>query len=191
MYEIYHNLECWQRFFWHFHTMVWSKLKKNIENHFSEKLKGRVKLYTTTYGSDYDVQDLYNRGWITVDSVEVVNFSTPEAFFMYRRDLNETTPTKYPANAATKEYTDRTPNQLAEKGEFSKFDLTYCCYEFLRMSIEEAIEHESPIIQMLAVLDKRLGKRRLVLLGEKQIHPLVRFFLDLRFGVEGIKSKTS
>jgi hypothetical protein len=169
--------------------MVWSKLKKNIENNFADTLKDRVKLYTTTYGSDYDVQDLYNRGWITVDGIEVVNFSTPEAFFMYRRELNASTPTKYPANTAIKEHVDRTPERLTEKGEFSKYDLTYSCSAFLNMSIEEAIGHESPIIQMLAVLDRRLGKRRLTLLDEKELHPLVRYFLDLRLNAEGIKKE--
>jgi hypothetical protein len=171
--------------------MVWSKLKKNIENNFADALKDRVKLFTTTYGSNYDVQDLYNRGWITVDGNEVVNFSTPEAFFMYRRDLNATTPTKYPASTVPKEHVDRTPERLIEKGEFSKYDLTYSCSAFLNMSIEEAMEHESPIIQMFSVLDKRLGKRRLALLNEKDLHPLVRYFLDLRLDAEGLKKQTN
>jgi hypothetical protein len=167
--------------------MVWSKLKKNIENNFADALNDSVKLYTTTYGSNYDVQDLYNRGWITVDGIEVVNFSTPEAFFLYRRELNATTPTKYPANTATKPHADRTPERLTEKGEFSKYDLTYSCAAFLNMSIEQAAGHESPMIQMLAVLDKRLGKRRLALLDQKKLHPLVRYFLDLRLDAEGLK----
>jgi hypothetical protein len=171
------------------HDMIWSKLKKNIENNFSETLKKRVRLHTTTYGSNYDVQDLYNRGWITVDGAEVVNFSTPETFFMYRRDLNVTTPTKYPANTLAKEHVGRTPNRLTEKGEFSKYDLTYSCSAYLNMSIVQAIKHESPIIQMLAVLDSRLGKRRLALLDAKALHPLVRYFLDLRLAAEGMKSK--
>lgn len=169
--------------------MIWSKLKKNIENNFSNTLRSRVKLHTTTYGSNYDVQDLYNRGWITVDGLEVVNFSTPDAFFMYRRDLNSTTPTKY-SNAAHKEYLERTTNKLAEKGEFSKFDLTYCCYAYLSMSIEEAIIHESPIIQMLAVLDKRFGKRKVTAWNEKELHPLVRYFLKFRLESEGMQLKT-
>lgn len=171
--------------------MVWSKLKQNIENNFCGSLVKRLKLYTTTYGSNYDLQDLYNRGWITVDGIEVVNFSTPEVFFRYTRDLNATTPTKYPANTIKKEYVHRTPNCLTEKGEFSKYDLTYCCSAFLSMSIEDAMEHESPIIQMLAVVDKRLGKRRLTVLNEKELHPLVRYFLDLRLDAKGIKSKTT
>jgi len=169
--------------------MIWSKLKKNIEKNFSEALKDRVKLYTTTYGSNYDVQDLYNRGWITVDGIEVVNFSTPEAFFMYGRDFNATTPSKYPANTTKKEHLDRTPDGLTEKGEFSKYDLTYSCSAFLNMSILKAIEHESPIIQVLAMLDRRVGRRRLALLNGKELHPLVRYFLNLRLDAEGVKEQ--
>ena len=170
--------------------MVWSKLKKNIERNFSDVLKGRVSLYTTTYGSNYDVQDLYNRGWITVDSVEVVNFSTPESFFLYRRDFNATTPTKFPGNTAAKQFMDRIPERLTEKGEFSKYDLTFCCFAFLNMSVNEALEHESPIIRLLVVLDKRIGKRRLRMLDEKELNPLVRYFLNLRLQAENLKMQT-
>lgn len=165
--------------------MVWSKLKKNIENNFSQSLQNRVKVYTTSYGTNIDVQDLYNRGWITVDGEEVVNFSTPDAFFLHGDDCNATTPDTY--SAVAKEYESRTPGRLAEKGEFSTYDLARCCYAFLSMSIEDAMGHPSPIIQTLAVLDQRLGKRRLALLDEKELHPLVRYFLDLRLIAEGMK----
>lgn len=169
--------------------MIWSKIKKNIESGFSDSLAGRVKIYTTSYGSDLDVKELYNRGWITVDGVEVVNFSTPDAFFIHGRDLNATTPTNYPANAVKKEYVNRTSNHLSEKGEFSKFDLTFCCSSFMSMSIKDAMEHESPIIRMLCVLDKRLGKRRCILMSQKELHPLVRYFLDIRMEAERGKAE--
>lgn len=160
--------------------MMLSKIKSKIENKFDPKLKVRIQIYTTSYGYQYDVKDLYNRGWITVDGKEVVNFSTPDAFFMNGTDYHYTTPTKF---AYGKEITfDRTQDKLSEKGEFSKFDLSYCCYAFLDMNIDEAINHESPIIKSLAILDKRLGKRRLFKLVEQDLHPLEKFFLDLRLG---------
>jgi hypothetical protein len=34
-------------------------------------------------------------------------------------------------------------------------------FHFLNISIEDALEHKSPIINGIAVLDKRVGKRRL------------------------------
>ena len=165
--------------------MVWSKLKKIIQNNFADSVKGSVQLYITSYGSDPDVQELYNRGWITVDGIEVVNFASPSAFFIHRKDWNASTPGAFEANSATKEYPQRTTNSLAEDGEFSRYDLTSCCIAYCEMSAGEAIVHESPMIQMLAVLDKRVGKRRLIEMDKKALHPLVRYFLDLRMEAEG------
>lgn len=84
-------------------------------------------------------------------------------------------------------YSERTPDRLAEKGEFSKFDLSNCCYAYLEMSIDEGLNSNSPIIKSFAVLDKRLGKRRLVKLNEEDnLHPMVRYFLDIRLEGENI-----
>lgn len=166
--------------------MTWSKIKKNIESKFTEKLKGKVQIYTTSYGYDLDTKDLYNRGWITLNGTEVVNFSTSDAFFLNGCNYHYATPTDC---AQTKEQIyKRNPNNLAEKGEFTKFDLSNCCYAFLNMNIDEAVNHKSPIIQSLAMLDKRLGKRRLLQITEQELHPLTKFFLNLRLEAELIKT---
>ncbi|MBS7787666.1 hypothetical protein KIH23_10185 [Flavobacterium sp. CYK-55] len=165
--------------------MMWSKIKKNVENHFAERLKGRIQLYTTTYTKDWYAGEIANRGWITVDGEEVVDFSTLGSFHINRLVYHDTTPT----NCVTLEkiHNERTSGKLIEKGEFSKYDLTNCCYAYLEMNIEECLLHESPIINMLAVLDKRLGKRRLLKLNDQNLHPLVRFFLDIRLDSEKIR----
>lgn len=168
--------------------MIWSKVKKNVENKFSEKLNNKIQLYITTYGTDYDISDLFNRGWITVNGKEVVNFSTPDSFYLNKNDYHFATPTNC-AVPTEIEYEERTPGRLSEKGEFSKYDLSHCCYVYLDLNIDEAINHKSPIINMLAVLDKRLGKRRLLKLNENELHPLVRYFLNLRLESENIKPK--
>jgi hypothetical protein len=160
--------------------MMWSKIKKNIENNFTESLQKRVQVYVTSYGRGYDIIDLFNRGWITVDGKEVVNFATPDAFYIHGRDYHYATPTNW-ATSAKVEY--NRGNQLAEEGEFSKFDLSNCCYAFLDMNIKEALQHESPIINMLAVLDRRVGKKKLYELSNIQLHPLTKYFLDLRLGL--------
>lgn len=159
--------------------MMWSKVKSNLENKFAENLKGRVQIYITSYGHGFDTTDLFNRGWITVDGKEVVNFSTPDTFYLNGANYHYATPT----NCATSDnqlFEERDSHLLSEKGEFSKFDLSNCCYAYLDLSIEEALNHKSPIINMLSVLDRRAGKRRLLRLIDKTNHPLVNFFLSLR-----------
>lgn len=166
--------------------MIWSKIKKNIENKFSKKINKKIQIYITSYGTAYDISDLFNRGWITVDGKEVVNFSTPDSFYLNGSDYHYATPTICSVSKKI-EYVKRNPNTLSEKGEFSKYDLSHCCYAYLDLNIEEALNHKSPIINMLAVLDKRLGKRRLIKLNEIEQHPLVRYFLNLRLESEKIE----
>jgi hypothetical protein len=167
--------------------MIWSKIKKNVELKFSEKLNKKIQLYITSYGADYDVSDLFNRGWITVNGKEVVNFSTADSFYLNGYVYHSATPTNCVVSEEI-DFNKRHPNLLSEKGEFSKFDLSNCCYAYLDLNIDEALTHKSPIINMFAVLDKRLGKRRLIKLNEKEHHPLVRYFLNLRLESENIKT---
>ena len=167
--------------------MIWSKIKRNVENKFAENLKGKIQIYVTSYEKGYDTTDLFNRGWITVNGKEVVNFSTPDAFYLNGRDYHYTTPTNC-AKSGNKIYEERDSKLLSEKGEFSKFDLSNCCYAYPDFSIEEALNHESPIINMFAVLDKRLGKRRLLKLNQQELHPLVKYFLNIRMESENLKT---
>ena len=167
--------------------MMWSKIKKNVESKFTDKLKSKIQIYITSYGQEYYVKDLFNRGWITVNGIEVVNFSTPDSYYMNGSDYHYATPTNC-SRSESKNYQTRDSSKLSEKGEFSKFDLSHCCYAFLDMSIDEAISHESPLINMLSVLDNRLGKRRLLKFNdEPNLHPLVRYFLDIRIDAEKIR----
>jgi hypothetical protein len=53
----------------------------------------------------------------------------------------------------------------------------------------QGLAHPSPLIKLLAVLDKRLGKRRLPGLSEKKHHPLVSLLLEFRLVEEDFKRK--
>src|SRR5690606_770722 len=135
----------------------------------------------------HDVKDLYNRGWITVDGIEIVNFYTPDSFFLTGSDFNSTTPISG-IHTEEKSPLERTPNKLSEKGVFSMYDLSQCCHAYLDMSITEALNHESPIIKTLSILDNRVGKRRLLNLDEDSMHPPVKYFYRLRLEVEHIRN---
>ena len=52
------------------------------------------------------------------------------------------------------------------------------------LSFDDALQSDDPLIQSLAVLDKRLGKRRLEQVKESPLHPLARRLLDARLGSE-------
>lgn len=165
--------------------MRWSKLKQTIENKFSEKLKGRLEFFSAIY----DDNEPAGRIWVTIDKIEVANFCDYSSGYVYGAYYNETTNITRQAwihNAIKNE--DRVLGNLVEKGEFSRFDAELCFYEYINLSIEDALKHESPIINMLAMADKRLGKRSLVKIELENLHPLVKKVLELRKEVDYIKN---
>ena len=76
--------------------------------------------------------------------------------------------------------------KLIAKGEFSAFDFTECCFEFLHMSIDDAFKHKSVILNSLAILDRRVGKRRLKKINTTNLHPLTEYFVGFRLVAENI-----
>ncbi|HMS65265.1 MAG TPA: hypothetical protein PKD83_08445 [Ignavibacteria bacterium] len=153
--------------------MKWSKLKKTIEDKFAESVKGRVCLFVTRYttGSYFMV-----RGWITIDKVEIANFSTPDNADKYgwnTPEINERIPDG-----------DRTIDLAVEKGEFSRHDFLNACWDYLNININDALKSENPIIRSFAVLDKRTGKRRLDLIKKENLHPLVLKLLMFRLNCD-------
>ena len=78
-------------------------------------------------------------------------------------------------------------HQLASYGEMSRQDAYKACWAFVHeLPIEQSIRDDDPLIQTLAVVDRRLGKRRLEKVDRSILHPLARRLLDERLSIEGI-----
>ncbi|OQP44251.1 hypothetical protein A4H97_33400 [Niastella yeongjuensis] len=165
--------------------MMWSKLKQLTEEKFADSVRKRVEIFSTRYNKP---NSSTGRGWITIDGIEVVNFSTMKSGEIYCCIYHEATSTNCLKHPAVKDE-ERTPGLLIEEGEFSRFDLHNCCFEYLNLTVEEGLAHPSPLINLLAVLDSRLGKRRLPSLAKKKHHPLVMRLLEFRLVQEGFNLK--
>ena len=164
--------------------MQWSKLKQTIESKFADSIKGRVELFSTTYRKP---NSSTGRGWITIDKEEIVNFATIKSMWNFGAYYHEATQTDCLTHPAVDD-SERTVGELAEEGEFSRFDLHNCCWEYLNLTVEEGLEHKSPIINSLAILDKRLGKRRLVTIDKTKLHPLTKRLFEFRLSVEKLET---
>jgi hypothetical protein len=117
--------------------MRWTKLKQLVEGMFAEEVRGRVALWTTRYEKAHD---RFGRSWVTVDGVEVVSMSNYLAVGEGIADGN---------------------SRRFEAGVFAGYDLPAAMRAFLNLSIEGALASGNPLVRMLAVLDRRCGKRRL------------------------------
>jgi hypothetical protein len=159
----------------------WSKLKTAIENRFAPAVIGRVELRATRYRQAHDDE---GRGWITVDKKEMWNLCT----FRYWRALYETKEKIEADQTVSVWEAYRLGAAEAEKqGTFSLERFCDTLEEYCNLSFVQALDSQNVLIQTLAMLDKRMGKRRLRTLHlDSNTHPMVRYFYEFRLKAEGI-----
>jgi len=96
------------------------------------------------------------RGWITLDGAEVCSVQVP-SFYDDERIYSSST-----------------------------LDFGRAVGEYLNMPVDEALTSEHPIVQALAFLDKKVGKRRLQNIDTETLHDLPLTTYRLRCELEGI-----
>lgn len=178
----------------------WSGLRRRLEQEFlCDSLKGRVQYFITHY---HGAPDNYGRIAIRVDGKEILQGNP----YTYYRDYHilETQLKKsleVPHREWNgKEWNNSCDNESVEiavkkianhRGAFEIYDITNAISEYLENPIAESLASENPIIRMLAVIDRRIGKRtvdKLKVEIDKQPEWL-KFFYRLR--IEADKNKVS
>jgi len=135
--------------------MKWSKLKSKIENMFCDSLKKRVSINSTRYGNCN-----CGKATLSLDKEEIANYCTRA--FWNTSPIQDGNPRQYGfvqgSNVPEGDY----KKFLNEYGEFSRQDVYEMCFDYVHtLSIEELLSSKNTFIQCLAVIDKRVGKRRL------------------------------
>jgi hypothetical protein len=146
--------------------MQWSKLKSRIKDRICPELRDRIDFHVTSYRHSHDDAD---KVWITVDG---------ETLFSYKY---------YPYRRATAEafFCGLKGGEIAtavrEMEIHSPQDLGNAMRSYLDLSIENALESTNSLIKAFAIIDGRVGKRRLARLEVSEMdHPLVKAFYSLR-----------
>jgi len=151
--------------------MRWTKLKHLVEDGFAPTFSRRLAINSTAYGNCS-----CGHAWLTLDGEVVANFCT-----------------RANGNKSMGMEPDR-PNpmyarQFASYGELSRQDAYQACWAFVHdLPIERSLGDDDPLIQTLAVVDKRLGKRRLQQIDPSLLHPLARHLFEERLASEGVRS---
>jgi predicted RNA binding protein YcfA (HicA-like mRNA interferase family) len=99
-----------------------------------------------------------------------------------------TIPRANPINAFTKGGIVKEPgSQLTREDIYSDSSALREMERFLSMSIDDALYFESPLVRCLALVGRRLGKRRLVQLSaQDERYPLAKELLTVRRSAEGV-----
>src|SRR5690242_11335537 len=140
--------------------MPWSRLKSLVESRQASALGGRVTLHQARYRH---AQEEVGRVWLAVDGEEVAAFATHMGWARVRprADARMDERDAWGTAAAYAEATAEVAAQLRAAGEFSDTAALRDLEAYLSQTVEAALASPSPLIRALAMLDSRLGKRRL------------------------------
>ena len=159
--------------------MQWSKRKKIVESFFSEVVKGRVELRSTRYRDSHDEE---GRGSITFDKKEIWKMCTVSFYSTEFDRINEIVcrenVTQYEAQKIAHE-------ELVREGEINQYTFYDSLDEYSHNSIESSLTSKNLLIRCLAMLDSRVGKRRLMTYDLTQESEKVLQFYKIRFDCEG------
>ncbi len=161
------------------HYQSWSKLNKQLSELLCDELKDRLSYFLTRY---HKVHNSYGRASIRLDNRELVCFSWIE---MYRQEnalseVWEKTGIWEPNDPGLKDKWDT-------NATYHDMDFLMAVTSFLQMPITEALYSDDYIIRILAIVDRRIGKRTLQKLRESRDYQgfpsWVKQFYELRLGV--------
>ncbi|QRG65224.1 SF0329 family protein [Brevibacillus choshinensis] len=185
--------------------MSWSKLKQNLESFLCPALYERVEYRATGYRYLPDKAGLC---YISVDKKNVLNMNDKTTLIKWyqteleikndpniqipisneeieavRKDAKGIVPEdRLKVIARNRKISEYAEELLLAQVSLSKSNFSVVANKFLAISIEESLESNDILLNILALVDRRVGKKRILNMAEKMKlkHPIVQYFYELR-----------
>ncbi|WP_263559905.1 hypothetical protein [Paenibacillus polymyxa] len=185
--------------------MSWSKLKQQLESFLCPALDGRVEYRATSYRYLPDKSGIC---YITVDKKNILNMNditSPIKWYQteleikndpniqvpisneeiegVRKDTNGNVPEdRLQVIARGRKISEHAKELLAAQASLSKSNFIVIANKFLTTSIEDSLESNDILLNILALVDRRVGKKRILNMTDKMKlkHPIVQYFYELR-----------
>ncbi|MWC27614.1 SF0329 family protein [Paenibacillus sp. MMS18-CY102] len=185
--------------------MSWSKMKQQLESFLSPALAERFEYRATSYRY---LPDKAGQCYITVDKKNVLNMIDTTTYIRwYQSELEikndpaiqipisdeELETVRKEANgkipedrliviARSRKITELAKELMSAQSALSKSNFVVVANKFLSTSIEESMESNDILLNILALVDRRVGKKRILNMSEqiKLKHPCVQYFYELR-----------
>jgi hypothetical protein len=138
---------------------------------------GRVDAHLAGYRKAYEGR---GRAWLMVDGREVASFCEFDFENAWRDEGRREGPVGRP-------FTDSAHATIRAAGVHDKSDLLDAMGTCIGSSIEQVLASPDPLVRALAMLDRRLGKRRLTNMAVTSEHPLVAELHRLRCDAEAVR----
>ena len=160
--------------------MAWSRLKSRWRELLAPSIAGRVDVHMAGYRNAYERR---GRAWLTVDGEEVASFCEFEHENAWREESRRETP---PGR-----FTSVAWEKIHAAGHRHKRELLDSLGICIGSPIDQLLASDEFLVRALAMLDRRLGKRRLAQLDPKAEHPLVARLFNLRCASEGMRDRSA
>lgn len=158
--------------------MRWTKLKHKYKTEFlHESVRDRVDFHFDVYRKTHDQDGQVLR--VSIDGETV--FKGNKLLYMLREHECSRQIKREAPELSWREASVLADQRLAKEAIHSRYHLTEAMREIMILPIEAALQHEDPIIRAFALLDKRVGRRKLEGIQlEEDAHPLISLFFALR-----------
>lgn len=177
----------------------WSDMRKKLEQDLlCESLRGRVQYFLTHY---HGAPDEYGRFCVRVDGKEVFHANPYNESHRDRIEEQLREERQVPCRSwngksmdyvAENEELEKEAAQIVmNEGVMEDYQVLHAIEEFCQTGIQDSLRSENPVIRMMAILDRRTGKRSLALLKQDMNRQpeWLKFFLHLRLQAEGLEAK--
>lgn len=154
---------------------TWSGIRKKLEQEYlAESLRGRIQYFVTAYRESHDGDK--GRAAILLDGKQILEGNTFQ-FYYHPSEWWSYGKTEPPATQQSLDF-----GQLDQWMFYRAFD------EFDNQSIEKSLDSENLLVRVFAILDRRVGKRRLLAMKDTiQSEPeWFKVFYFIRAEAEGV-----
>ena len=165
---------------------TWSGIRNKLESDYlCPALRGHIQYFATSYSKSADHE---GRAAIRVDGVEVLRSNYYTYFENVWTKFHHLRSTTLKDHDSAKEAINQAHAYALEQGTFDQKVFYEAFGIFDNQSIEKSLTSENPLVRIFALLDRRLGKRRLLALEESMEQELdwVRAFYVIRMQAEGL-----
>ena len=160
---------------------TWSGMRKKLEREYlAESLRGHIQYYATSYRKSHDHEGRAAIRYDGKESIKGCYWNNWMKAGLFPRDE------KYERRMAMENaYMDDVALKL---GVFDQRCFYRAFEEFEHQSIEESLVSNNLIIRIFAILDRRIGKRRLLLMQEtiNDEPEIFQEFFAIRAKAEGL-----
>ncbi len=185
----------------------WSKVRQQLQSFLSPELEGRVEYRVSSYrymgnkqgtcnlavdkkeifamqNMKYDIRWYETEQEIIKDYESKITVTEQEVAAFKEKEGKNIPEERIPVILKKRKASEIAKNIVKEQTILSKSNFSDIANEFLTTSVDKCLNSEHILFNVLAIVDRRVGKNRLRKMEHKinEKHPIVQYFYHLRCG---------